>query len=90
MKKYQNEAERVEAMAKAQEGITRFLKHEYSYADLMRQAAKAQLQIAEIIKYVEQDDMEYIVISDIHEFFFFAIRVFDLLKPFTEYEPSAI
>ena len=90
MKKYQNEAERVEAMAKAQEEITRFLKHEYSYADLMRQAAKAQLQIAEIMIYVEQDEMENIAIRDIHEFFFFAIRVFDLLKPFTEYEPSAI
>ena len=86
MKKYQNEAQRTEAMAKAQEEITRFLKHEYGYVELMRQAAKAQLQIAEILSYVDQDEKENVGIRDIHKFFFFAIRVFDLLKPFTEYE----
>ena len=90
MKKYQSKADRVEATAKAQEEITRFLKHEYSYAELMRQAAKAQLQIAEILCYVERDEMDNIVIRDIHEFFFFTIRVFDLLKPFTEEQTDAI
>ena len=86
MKKYRNDEQKAIALQYAQESITRFLKHEYSYTELMKQAAKAQLQIAEILSYVDQDEKENVGIRDIHEFFFFAIRVFDLLKPFTEDE----
>ena len=82
MKKYRNDEQRATALQYAQESIIRFLKHEYSYTELMKQAAKAQLQIAEIITLVDQDEMD-------KEFFFFAIRVFELLEPFTEDETGA-
>ena len=89
MKKYRNDEQRATALQYAQESIIRFLKHEYSYTELMKQAAKAQLQIAEIISIVDHDEIDKVVIEDIREFFFFAIRVFELLEPFTEYETGA-
>ena len=89
MKKYRNDEQKAIALQYAQESITRFLKHEYSYTELMKQAAKAQLQIAEIITLVDQNDMDKVVIEDIREFFFFAIRAFELLEPFNEDETGA-
>ena len=89
MKKYQNEAQRAAAMAKAQEEISLFLKHEYSYTELMKQAAKAQVQIAEIISLVNQEDKDQVGIEDIREFFYFAIKAFELLEPFNEDETGA-
>ena len=90
MKQYQNEAEEQQAHLFAQGQIMHFLEHVYSYTQLMTITARAQLQIMEIICNVEQDDMHKVIIDDIHEFFYFAIQAFELLKPFTEDETGIV
>ena len=90
MKKYQNEAARTVAIKEAGDQISRFLTHDYSYAELMKSAAKAQSQIFEIIGLVDNNKRERLVTEDIQEFFFFAIRAFDLLEPFSENENFAV
>ena len=49
MKRYLNETEKAVALAKAQSKIAEFLKHDYSYTELMTKTAKAQAQVFSII-----------------------------------------
>ena len=90
MKRYQNETEKAVAMTKAQMRIKEFLKHEYSYTELMAKTAKAQAQVFNIISLTDRDKRDECLVDDISEFFFFAIRTFELLEPFNDDELSAI
>lgn len=90
MKRYQNETEKAVALTKAQMRIKEFLKHEYSYTELMAKTAKAQAQVFNIISLTDRDKRDECLVNDISEFFFFAIRTFELLEPFNDDELSAI
>lgn len=90
MKRYQNETEKAVALTKAQMRIKEFLKHEYSYTELMAKTAKAQAQVFNIISLTDRDKRDECLVDDISEFFFFAIRTFELLEPFNDDELSAI
>ena len=90
MKKYQNETDKVVAIARAQAKIAEFLKHEYSYTELMTKTAKAQAQVFNIINLCDVNQREECQVEELAEFFFFAIRAFELLEPFTEDNLSAV
>ena len=90
MKRYQNETEKAVALTKAQMRIAEFLKHDYSYTELMAKTAKAQAQVFNIISLTDRDKRDECLVDDISEFFFFAIRTFELLEPFNDDELSAI
>ena len=90
MKRYQNETEKAVALTKAQMRIKEFLKHEYSYTELMAKTAKAQAQVFNIMSLTDRDKRDECLVDDISEFFFFAIRTFELLEPFNDDELSAI
>lgn len=84
MKKYENDYEKELAIAKANFKIQDFLTHHASYTELMEYAAKAQSQVFEIIRHCDVNEKTQWDVDDISTFFFFAIRAFELLEPFTE------
>ena len=90
MNKYKNEAEKAEAMAEAQKKIKDFLKSEYSYTELMVKTAKAQSQIFNLISLCDCNLHDDSNINDLSEFFYFAIKAFELLEPFNENELGAV
>lgn len=90
MKKYKNETERAEAMAEAQKNIADFLKHEYSYTELMTKTAKAQSHVFNLISLCDCNHRDECNIEELSEFFHFAIRAFELLEPFNEEQLSAV
>ncbi len=90
MKKYKNETDKAIAMAKAQVRIEEFLKHDYSYAELMTMAAKAQAQVFNIINLADINSRDEIHVEQISEFFYFAIKAFELLEPYCESETCAV
>ena len=90
MKKYKSETEKAVLLAQAQCAIQEFLKHSYSYADLMTMTAKAQAQVFNILNMVGPDEREQCTVENVAEFFYFAIQAFELLKPFSEDETGAV
>lgn len=84
MNRYKDETEKAIGLAKAQMKIAEFLKHDYSFTELMAQTAKAQAQVFNIISNVDPDKVEECNVGDISEFFYFAIKAFELLEPFSE------
>jgi hypothetical protein len=90
MKKYQSETEKVVAIAMAQAKIAEFLKHDYSYTELMTMTAKAQAQVFNIINLCDSNHRDECNVEELAEFFFFAIRAFELLEPFTEENLAAV
>lgn len=90
MKKYKDETEKAIAIAKAQVRIEEFLKHDYSYAELMTMTAKAQAQVFNIINLADGGNRDEIHVEQIAEFFYFAIKAFQLLEPYSESETCAI
>lgn len=90
MKRYKDETEKAVALARAQMRIAEFLKHDYSYTDLMTKAAKAQAQVFNIISFTDRDKQDQYDVAEISEFFYFALRAFELLEPFTEDELTAV
>ena len=90
MKKYQNEVEKAVAIAKAQARIVEFLKHDYSYTELMTKTAKAQAQVFNIINLCDIDHRDECNVEELAEFFYFAIRAFELLEPFTDEKLTSV
>lgn len=90
MKKYQSETERAVAIAKAEGRIAEFLKHQYSYTELMTKTAKAQAQVFNIINLCDADHKVECCVEELAEFFYFAIQAFELLEPFTEENLASI
>ena len=68
MKKYQNETDKVVAIARAQAKIAEFLKHEYSYTELMTKTAKAQAQVFNIINLCDVNQREECQVEELAEF----------------------
>ena len=66
----------------AVEDIERFLAHEYSYTEFMQGAAEAQAQLQIAFGIMNQSRLDEININAVGEFFFYAIRVMEILKPF--------
>lgn len=89
MKKYKDETEKAVAQAKAQMRIAEFLKHEVSFTELMSMTAKAQSQVFNIIALVDRDNRDECVVTDVSQFFYFAIQAFELLEPFTDEQLNA-
>ena len=77
-------------MAEAQQKITEFLKHDYSYTELMTKTAKAQAQVFNIISLCDCNHRDECHIDELSEFFYFAIRAFEMLEPFDENQLSAV
>ena len=90
MNRYQNETEKAVAIARAQAKISEFLKHEYSYTELMTKTAKAQAQVFNIIGLCNPDHKDECCVDELAEFFYFAVRAFELLEPFTESQTNAV
>lgn len=90
MKRYLNETEKAVALAKAQSKIAEFLKHDYSYTELMTKTAKAQAQVFSIISAADPDRRDQCHVDEVSEFFYFAIKAFELLQPFTEDNLEAV
>ena len=90
MKKYKDETEKAVAMAKAQMKIAEFLKHHFSYTELVMMTAKAQAQVFNIINLVDRDKRDECLVGEVSEFFFAAIQAFELLEPFNEEELNAV
>ena len=90
MKHYKDETEKAVALVKAQMRIAEFLKHDYSYTELMTTAAKAQAQVFSIMRNCDRDKRDQCCVDDVSDFFYFAIKAFELLEPFTEDELGAV
>lgn len=84
MKKYKNDHEREIAFLNAQSKIREFLQFHASYTQLMVYAAKAQAQVFNIIRLCDVDKIDQLDVDDISDFFYFAIRAFNLLEPYEE------
>ena len=84
MKRYQDEHQRELAMVKAHAEIKDFLEHHASYTELMEYAAKAQAEVFGLLRLIDENESTQISVTGIHEFFYFAIKAFELLEPFTE------
>lgn len=82
--KYNNQTERAIATAKAQCAIEEYLRHFCSYTEIMEYAAKAQTQVFHLIAMMDKDRRDECHVEEISEFFFFAIKAFELLEPFTD------
>lgn len=90
MKHYKDETEKAVALTKAQMRIAEFLKHDYSYTELMTTAAKAQAQVFNIISNCDPNKRSQCHVEEVSDFFYFAIKAFELLEPFTEDELGAV
>ena len=71
-------------MVKAHAEIKNFLENHASYTELMEYAAKAQAEVFGLLRLIDENETTQISVTDIHEFFYFAIKAFQLLEPFTE------
>ena len=69
--------------SEAVKDIEVFLAREYSYTEYMKQAAEAQTHLLLAFNLVDPDRTNELGFLQIAEFFYYAIRVMELLEPFT-------
>ena len=71
-------------LTQAQMKLASFLKHECDYNRLMEGSAQAQAEVLHLIRIVNPDYEDEIMVGQISDFFYFATNLIATLKPFDE------
>ncbi len=75
---------------KAVEDLETFLAEEYSLKEFMYDVAVIQQQMLMAMSYMDQDHLYIIDTRQISNFCFYAIRMGDILEPFTNKTPQDV